>query len=337
MFPDSASQVDTSMSSTGTMTEEKEDEYLFGWNPTPGIVSVWAQRDGRAVIWRRDGERVLCSRDWYRPWMLATTLDDLSHLGAMLQPFAPDTMHATVTYKELDGPENSYRYVLFSRNMRVLESTVLTGASRRLGRRVSAVGDLDTYYFVGPVEQYLMQTGQVYFRGLSYEALHRLQFDLETTALDPHRGRIFLIAVRDNRGLAKTLEATSPEDERRMIQELCALICERDPDVIENHNLFGFDLPFLEHRALATNVPLEIGRAGSPRRSLESYQETLAIGPEARKRTRYSVAGRELIDTLDAVRRHDFVVRDMPSYSLKEVARYFGIASSRTRAALCAG
>jgi len=30
---------------------------------------------------------------------------------------------------------------------------------------------------------------------------------------------------------------------------LCALIGERDPDVIENHNLFGFDLPFLEERA----------------------------------------------------------------------------------------
>jgi DNA polymerase I len=54
----------------------------------------------------------------------------------------------------------------------------------------------------------------------------------------------------------------------------------------------------------------------------------LAIGPEARRRTRYSVAGRELIDTLDAVRRHDFVVRNMPSYRLKDVARYFGIATA---------
>src|SRR5947199_10679972 len=91
-------RVCTGMSGSGAMIEHKEDEYLFGWNPTPGIVSVWAQRDGRAVIWRRDGKRVLCSRDSFRPWMLATTLDDLSHLGAMLQPFAPDTMHASVTY-----------------------------------------------------------------------------------------------------------------------------------------------------------------------------------------------------------------------------------------------
>jgi DNA polymerase elongation subunit (family B) len=39
------------------------------------------------------------------------------------------------------------------------------------------------------------------------------------------------------------------------------------------------------------------------------------------------VAGRELIDTLDAVRRYDFVVRTLPSYRLKEVAHHFGLAS----------
>src|SRR6266568_1553403 len=26
-----------------------EDEYLFGWDPAPGIVSVWANRGGQAI------------------------------------------------------------------------------------------------------------------------------------------------------------------------------------------------------------------------------------------------------------------------------------------------
>ena len=30
-----------------------QDEWLWGWDPTPGIVSVWAERDGRALVWRR--------------------------------------------------------------------------------------------------------------------------------------------------------------------------------------------------------------------------------------------------------------------------------------------
>src|SRR5260370_19365342 len=100
----------------------------------------------------------------------------------------------------------------------------------------------------------------------------------------------------------------------------------RDPDIVENHNLFLFDLQFLEYRAQVLGVPLRLGRSGGTER-LERREETLAIGTEARRRVRYSIAGRELIDTLDAVRRYDFVVRDLPSHGLKDVARYFNIAT----------
>ncbi|MBE3560381.1 MAG: ribonuclease H-like domain-containing protein [Ktedonobacteraceae bacterium] len=317
-----------------------EDEYLFGWDPLPRIVSIWANREGLAVIWRREAGRVICTKQRFSPWILATSLTDLAHLGASLQPASPsDTPgtpstprspgagRAVIRYRELEGPEGSYRYLLFAQSGIALERAVLDGVSKRLGRPVKNINELpDDYYRVGFVEQYLMLSGQVYFRDMVYDDLHRLQFDLETTALDPHRGRIFLIAVHDNRGLATTLEAASPRDEARLITDLCALIRERDPDVIENHNLFGFDLPFLEQRALVLGLALELGRPDGPM-VLERHQETLAIGPEARRRIRYSVAGRELIDTLDAVRRHDFVVRDMPGYNLKEVARYFGIAA----------
>ena len=96
-----------------------------------------------------------------------------------------------------------------------------------------------------------MLTGRVFFRGMAYHDLHRLQFDLETTSLDPSRGRIFLVAVRDNRGFERVLEAATPEEEATLIATLCTLIRQRDPDTIENHNLMRFDLPYLEHRASA--------------------------------------------------------------------------------------
>ena len=306
------------------------DEWVFGWDSMPGIVSVWAQRNGRVVVWRRDVTRVLCIKETFRPWLFAATLDDLAHIGSALTTSPPTELRtdtSQISYHLLDGPPGSYRYLLSSRDGRFLERTLLTGASRRLGRRVISLGELSGVYFqVGPVEQYLMQTGRVYFRGLAYEDLHRLQFDLETTALDPHRGRIFLIAIRDSRGFSAVLEAPHPEEERRIIVELCELIRKRDPDILENHNLFSFDLQFLEYRAKALGIQLRLGRTGGPER-LERQEETLAIGPEARRRVRYSVAGREMIDTLDAVRRYDFVVRDLPSHGLKDAARYFGFAT----------
>jgi len=314
---------------TSTTSARSNDEWVFGWDPTPGIISVWAGRDGRAVMWRREDDRVLRVQETFRPWLFATTLDDLTHLGSALvsSSVALSVDTALISYRTLDGPSGSYRYLLSARDGRFLEQALLRGATRRLGRRVNGLGELpETYYQVGPVEQYLMQTGRVYFRGLAYEDLRRLQFDLETTALDPHRGRIFLIAVRDSRGFSAVLEAPRPEDEGRIIAELCELIRQRDPDILENHNLFSFDLQFLEYRAEALGVQLRLGRTGGPER-IERREETLAIGPEARRRIRYSVAGRELIDTLDAVRRYDFVVRDLPSHGLKDVARYFGIAA----------
>src|SRR5260370_7411236 len=62
------------------------DEWVFGWDPLPGIVSVWASRDGRAVVWRREGEHVLCVKDTFRPWLFAMTLDDLAHPGPAFTP-----------------------------------------------------------------------------------------------------------------------------------------------------------------------------------------------------------------------------------------------------------
>ena len=78
------------------------DDALFGWDPTPGIVSVWARRSGKAWVWQRIGDRVNCTRATFRPWLFATTLDDLTHLGSALQP-KPD--EAAVSYRVLDGPD----------------------------------------------------------------------------------------------------------------------------------------------------------------------------------------------------------------------------------------
>jgi DNA polymerase elongation subunit (family B) len=296
-------------------TPTRVEEWVYGWDPTPGIVSVWADRDGQALIWRREGGRVVREAARFRPWLFAAHLDDLAHLQ-----IPEHDERAPISYTPLDGPADSYRFLLHASSGRALEAALREGASRRLGRPVESLHALDDYCRVGPVEQYLMASGRVYFRGLVYADLHRMQIDLETTALDPAEGRIFMAAVRDSRGLAVTLEAPEPADEPRLLAELCALVRERDPDVIENHNLFGFDIPFLEARAEALRVPLRLARPGAP-----SRLERLSEDPRGR-RHRYSVPGRELLDTLDAVRRHDFVARDLPGHGLKEVARAFGVA-----------
>jgi DNA polymerase elongation subunit (family B) len=336
---------------------EAQDEWLWGWDPTRGIVSVWAEQDGRALVWRREPGtlRLLREEDRFRPWLLLASLDDLAHLGLRLNPVSepPSQLaaRAAFTYRELRGPGH-LRYLVSAPSGRMLERAVLEGASRRLGRPVTRLGELGASDLLQlpPEEQYLVATGRTYFRGLAFDDLHRLQFDLETTGLDPRRDRIFLIAVRDNRGLEQILdvaesglEGTAAEAD--LIRRLCALIREADSDVIENHNLHGFDLPFLASRAEALDVPLALGRAGAPgirrRPAARGYgpwrgqpgdanPDERNVGETERDRpgpSRFTVPGRELIDTLDAVRRYDFAARDLPGHGLKEVARHFGLAS----------
>jgi len=306
-----------------------EDEWLWGWDPTPGIVSVWAQDDGHAFVWRRiaDTGELVREEARFRPWLLLDRLDDLRHLGAQLG--REGVVGARVSYRELDWP-GALRYVVSADDGKTLSSTVLQGATRRLGRPAGHLRELgkESVLALPPEEQYLVSTGRTYFRDLSFDQLHRMQLDLETTGLNPERDRIFMVAVRDRAGATEVIEARGDGDagEAELIRRLVAKVEASDPDVIENHNLHGFDLPFLDRRARILRVPLALGRIGPPGLRQRGARRGITSGTDGRLRVRFVAPGRELIDTLDAVLRYDFATRDLPDHGLKAVARHLGIA-----------
>jgi len=132
--------------------DSRKDEWLWGWDATPGIVSIWAERDGRAIVWRREpasaGGALLREEARYRPWLLLDSLVDLLHLGARLvavdDPYNVTSQQApahAVTYCEMAGP-GRLRYLVSAADGRLLEQAVLRGAGQRLGRSVSRFADL---------------------------------------------------------------------------------------------------------------------------------------------------------------------------------------------------
>ena len=309
----------------------REVEGLWGWDPTPGIVSVHATSDGRAVVWRRIAESGALVREdeRFRPWLLLDRLDDLQHLGAQLGREDEDA--ARIRHRELEGP-GALRHLVSADDGRTLTAALLRGASQRLGKRIGHLGELPggTLLSLPPEEQYLVATGRTYFRDLPFDQLHRLQFDLETTGLDARRDRIFMISIRYHTGDTEVLEAGGDDGaaEAALIRRLMERVQAADPDVIENHNLHGFDLPFLDQRARKLGVALSLGRIGGPGlRQRAARRGVPSSDPDDRRRVRFIAPGRELIDTLDAVRRHDFSTRELPGHGLKVVAKHLGIAA----------
>lgn len=261
---------------------------------------MWAEPNGTALVWRRDPVTGVLVREEerFRPWLLVDRVDGLP---------------PSIEVRELDPP-GELRYLVSADDLRTLSNAVVRA------RRVRSLRDLGARHVLvlPPEEQYLVATGRTYFRDLTFDQLNRLQFDLETTGLDPEVCRIFMVAIRYQSGATEVLEARDFTDaaEADLIRELNEKIRLADPDVIENHNLQGFDLPFLDRRAAKLGVPLMLARTGRP---------GLRQRP-ARRRVRFVAPGREFIDTMDAVLRYDFATRELPGHGLKAVARHLGLA-----------
>jgi DNA polymerase elongation subunit (family B) len=169
------------------------------------------------------------------------------------------------------------------------------------------------------------------FRDMNFSELRRMQLDIETRSGTPgvfpdankESDEVILISLRDSTGWEVCLSSKG-QGEAALLRQMIALVQERDPDVIEGHNIFNFDLPYLETRCKRHRIKLALGRGN---RVVSSRNSRFSAGERIIPYQRYSIYGRHVIDTLQLVMLHDVSQRDMDSYGLKAAARYFGINS----------
>lgn len=188
----------------------------------------------------------------------------------------------------------------------------------------------DELYLIGsPAQQYLMQSGRTCFKQMGFDELHRLQLDIEVYAETgfPNAERpddeVIIVALSDNRGWERLLYQRPGIDERLVLEELVQTIQERDPDVIEGHNIFAFDFDYLVKRCARHGVPFTIGRDGAPPRTFPSSMRFAERGIDF---PALEITGRHVVDTYFQVMSYDVFKRDLPGYGLKEASRYFGFA-----------
>jgi DNA polymerase I len=300
---------------------------LFGRDETPGIVSVTADRQGRACVWRRVAGRVVCEDERFPNWFLLSRpelLRDLPvrELHSSDLASTPDLAPGEIGLVRLNG-ENHFQHLVLTDRLDEVEAHVLEAAKLMRGENEAEEPASRLLYVRPPVEQYLTVRGRTYFKGMAYGDLRRMQFDLETTGLGFDLDRIFMVSIKDSDGFTAVLDI-GRMDEAELIREFARIVLDRDPDVIENHNIFDFDIRFLIKRAQDLGVPLPLGRDGS---EFRESRDSVKIGAQNHSFTRYSLAGREVVDTLHATRRFSAIQRDLRSNGLKEAARYFGFAA----------
>ncbi|WP_443965635.1 DNA polymerase domain-containing protein [Salinibacter ruber] len=188
----------------------------------------------------------------------------------------------------------------------------------------------DELYRVGsPAQQYLMQTGRSCLLGMTLDDLHRLQLDIEVYSegsfpnADRPDDKVIIVALSDNRGWDEVLHLRDGIGEEQLLQELVYVLQERDPDVIEGHNIFEFDLAYLLDRCALHGVDFAIGRDGSVPRT---YDSSMRFAERTVDYPAVDIVGRHVIDTYFQVMSFDVFSRDLPDYSLKTAARYFDLA-----------
>ena len=191
-----------------------------------------------------------------------------------------------------------------------------------------AEGGVDT---IRPLEnQFLVQQRARLFRELSFGQVRRCQLDIETASTDGSFSdasrpddRVLAVGLRcggHNRLLL--LEAMSDEAEKKLLEDFNAVLAEIDPDVVEGHNIFKFDLDYLRQRCRRHKLPCAWGRFGQKATFRNSR---LKVAERWIDFPRCDLPGRAVVDTYLLVQLYDITTRELTAYGLKDVAIYLGI------------
>lgn len=184
---------------------------------------------------------------------------------------------------------------------------------------------------VGALEnQFLLKKSLRFFENMQFNALKRCQCDIETASntsgfSNAHylKDRILAIGLQmDGKVEILELKEDSDEGESRLLQEFIDTLQAWDPDTIEGHNFYKFDLEYLRIRSKLHKMPLLWGRYGqiaTVRNSRFKIAERFIDFP------RFEIPGRTIVDTYLLIQQYDLAKRALKSYSLKSVAVALGI------------
>jgi DNA polymerase, archaea type len=285
--------------------EFEKNTLLFGADPTARIVAVELGESGTVRVHRRETDgSIVTDVEPFHPFIWADS--DVLDLGIETEKLRGDL---------------KYRWLITVDSWK--ELIALRNGLKNTGR--------DFFAFTDPVQHYLTATGRTSFKDLRFEELKRMQLEVLAVAGggDPgNNDRVMSIALSDNTGWEE-LVVVDPknveESERAALKRLAALIKERDPDVIEGHDLFRVHLPLLVARAQKLKTKLDWGRSGG---FLRSRPSRLQIAEKTIDYPKFTIDGRHFVDTFLLAQFYDVGMRSLAGFERTDVARHFDLCDS---------
>ncbi len=283
--------------------------------PEPALCGVWIDGEGRAhlSVAHGDGGREERIEDGFRPFAWLTAGDSGAVPDVEIEALKGEGVFTRLAHAETRGGLDAF-----------LAAVKKTPAGA------------DT---LRPMEsQFLLQRRRRMFGDMAFHQLRRCQLDIETASSaegefsDPARpgDRVLAVGLQFSGGAEGggarfrilILDTMTDGAEKKLLEQLNDALREEDPDVIEGHNIFKFDLDYLRQRARRLKVPCAWGRFGQ-RASFRNSR--LKVAERWVDFPRCDLPGRAVIDTYLLVQLHDITARELTGYGLKEVAVYFGV------------
>jgi len=297
--------------------EFEKNTLLFGADPTPRIVAIELGETGTVKVYRREKD--------------GSTIADV-------EPFHPlvwadsDVVDLGIEAEKLRG-DLKYGWLITVDSWK--ELIALRNGLKNAGR--------DFFAFTDPVQHYLTATGRTLFKDLSFEELKRMQ--LEVLSSEGDDDHLMSIALSDSTGWEELIVVDSKnieESERNAFKRLAALIKERDPDVIEGHNLFRAHLSYLVARAKKLKTKLDWGRTrlrqgydtAEGGGFLRSRPSRLQIAEKTIDYPKFTIDGRHFVDTFLLAQFYDVGMRSLAGFERTDVARHFDLCDSEQISAL---
>ena len=296
-----ASEVEESLD-----VEFEKNTLLFGADPTPRIVAIELGETGTMRVYRREKDgSTIADVEPFHPFVWADS--DVVDLGIEAEKLRGDLRYGWLITVD------SWKELIALRN-----------GLKNAGR--------DFFAFTDPVQHYLTATGRTLFKDLPFKELKRMQ--IEMLSLEGAGDHVMSVAISDNTGWDELIIVDPnnvEESERNALKRLTALIKERDPDVIEGHDLFRVHLPYLVARAKKLKIKLDWGRSGG---FLRSRPSRLQIAEKTIDYPKFTIGGRHFVDTFLLAQFYDVGMRSLAGFERTDVARHFDLCDNEQTSAL---